>query len=451
MVNSKNYQIRVLFLLIIISIIIVNAGCSLFRPIRKEHFLAYSHLWERETEKARKYIDAAHDNYVKKFLLVSLELSEGNLEKAGYYAEQFIADHKDIPDGKVLLNLVQRRKSFPDERWVYSYAEAWRKAGSPRLKVIEEFLKDYDWNIEEDDCKDYRKDIPVCTFDYLLTSYGNSGCDNRKDFEDFLGQIKPDLPLEIKLLILYFLDSDVFLPDSFVISDELKEEIKRKRREIIHRLAVEFPSYMGFEIIDILERSPEAETLSIKEIEMLEKAVARKRLSVPMDEIYSLYLKRYQYLGNKTPYHDAYIAAGMADHLLIFSNLTSKIDASAETATPEMKKRLSNILEKVGKAYLKRKGITNVLVGISTLYNAYRIRGDKEAEKSLTEAYSAFKENIFNVHSFFAGSVEFLPIAPLIVDAIEFKVRDEIGFYLLLTGEEMPKVLSELINEPLSN
>ena len=451
MVNLKNYQIRLLFHLIIISIIIVTSGCSLFRPIKKEHFLAYSHLWEQETAKARKYIDAAHDNYVKKFLLVSLELSEGNLEKAEYYAEQFIADHKDIPDGKVLLNLVQRRKSFPDERWVYSYAEAWRKAGSPRLKVIEEFLKDYDWNIEEDDCEDYRKDIPVCTFDYLLTSYGNSGCDNRKDFEDFLGQIKPDVPLEIKLLVLYFLDSDVSLPDSFVISDELKQEIKRKRREIIHWLAIEFPSYMGFEIIDILEQSPEAETLSIKEIEMLEKAVARKRLSVSRDEIYSLYLKQYQYLGNKTPYHDAYIAAGMADHVLLFSNLRSKIDASAETATTQMKKRLSNILEEAGKAYLKRKAVIDILLGVGALYDAYRIRGDKEAEKSLKEASIAFKENIFNVHSFFAGSIEFLPVAPLIIDTIEFKVRDEIGFYLLLTGEEMPKILSELINEPLSH
>lgn len=443
---------RLLFHLVIISIFILNLGCSLSKPIRKNQALAFGSLWEGEPEKAREHLDNAHDNYVTKFLLISLELSEGNLEKAEYYAEQFIADHKDIPDGKVLLNLVHRRKSFPDERWVNSYAIAWRDAGSPKLKVIEEFYNDYWWNTENQDYQDYRKEISVCTFDYLLISYGiSSDCDNKKDFEDFLGQINSDLPLEIKLLLLNYLDYDGFLPDSFEITDELKQKVKRKQSDIIHQLSIELPSDMEFAIIDILKQSPDEEPLSTHQIQMLEKAVSRKRLAPPKHELYSLYLKRYQSLGSKNPHFDAYIAAGMSDSFLLSSNLRKRIEASSENASPQMKKRLANILEEVGKAYLKTKVLINFLVGISILPSAYKISGDEKAEEHLKEAFNTIKNTLQIVTSTHASSVIILPITPLMIDAIEFHVKNEIGFYLLLTGEEMPDVISGIINEPLLN
>ncbi len=443
---------RQVFYLLIVSIIVLNSGCSISRPIQKEQSLAYESLWERKPEKARKYLDAAHDNYITKFLLISIELSEGNLDKAKYYAEQFIADHKDIPDGKVLLNLVERRKSFPDERWVHSYAMAWQEAGSPKLKVIEEFFKDYWWNIKSHDYEENRKEIPVCTLDYLLASHGiSSNCENKKDFEDFLGQINPNLPLEIKLLLLNYLDTDVFLPDSFEITDALKEEIERKRKEIIHQLSIDFPSYIVFEIMDLLEQFPEEKTLSLKEIEILEKTVSRKRLAPPKYELYSLYLKRFQSLGSKNPYFDAYQTAGVADVLFLPSNLTRIINASESTITTPMKMRLANILEKVGKAYLRRKVFTNFLLGIGSLSSAYRIRGDEEAEERLKEAYNKIRNTFNVVSSSHASSVAIWPIAPLMIDTIEYEVKDEIGFYLLLTGEEMPEAISEIINEPPSN
>lgn len=443
---------RLLFHLIIISIFILNSGCSLSKPIRKKQALAYGSLWEGEPEKAREYLNSARDNHITKFLLISIELSEENLEKAEYYTEQFIADHKDIPDGKVLLNLVQRRKSFPDERWVHSYAIAWREAGSPKLKVFEEFHKDYWWNIENQDYEDNRKEIPVCTLDYLLASHGIiTDCDNKKDFEAFLGQITSDLPLEIKLLVLNYFASDVFLPDSFIISDELKQEIKRKRSDIIHQLSFELPSDMKFAIMDILEQTPREEPLSLNQIELLEKAVARQRLAPSKYELYSLYLARYRSLGSKNPQWDAYQVAGMSNIIFIPSNLTRRIDASVINANPQMKKRFANILEKVGKAYLKRKVFIDFLLGIGLLPSAYRIRGDKEAEERLKEAYNTIRNTFHIVSSSYASSVAIWPIAPLMIDAIEFELKDEIGFYLLLTGKEMPDVISGIINEPLIN
>ncbi len=441
---------RRLFYCFILLVLAFNAGCSFTKPIKKEHSLAFGSLWEGDTVKAREYLDTARDNYIKKFLLISVELSDGNLEKAEYYAKQFTAEYENIPDGKVLLNLIQRRKSFPTERWVHSYAMAWQEAGSPALKVLKEFTEtEYDW-AESQLSKDSSIEIPVCTFDYLLTSYGiRSGCDNKKDFEYFLGQINSELPVEMKLLLLYYLDSDVFLPDSLEITNELRQEIKRKRSDIIHQLSIELPLDMEFEIMDILGESSKEDPLSLKELEMLEKAVELKRLAPLPYELYSLYLNKFQSLKSKEPYFNAYELVSSSHIISPFtSHLMGRIDASLENATPEMKKRLANILEKLGKAHIKRKVLVDFLIGIAPLRSAYIIKGDTEAEERLMEGYNTIKKSFQIVVYSYASSL-YLPIAPLMIDTIEYTLNDEIGFYLLLTSDEMPEVISEILEEPL--
>jgi hypothetical protein len=429
----------------------LNAGCSLLKPIKKEHALAYLYLMDNDTEKARVNLDKAKDNYIKKFLLASIELTEGNLEIAKHHAEGIITANKDIPDGKVLLNLIERRNSFPDERWSHSYAMAWREAGSPELKVMAEFSR-ADWPSSDDyeRDKENEKEAIKCTPDNLLVSYGaNLGCENKEDFENFLGQISPNLPLEIKLLLLRHLDCEYCLTNKFEISDELKQKIRGKRYEIIHHLSAELPSDMKFAIMDVLELSPKEGPFSLKDIEILEKAVSRQRLAPPKHELFSIYLKHYKLLGEKNPYFYAYTAANVTDFHFIFVNFTKKITASAENASPHMKKRLADILEKLGLAYLKRRMVLDLFSGIYLINSAYKIRGDEEAENRLKKE-SIPVRNILNAASLSASSVIW-PITPLMIDTIKFQMKDELGYYLLLTGEEMPEGISELINGSLSN
>ncbi len=94
--------------------------------------------------------------------------------------------------------------------------------------------------------------------------------------------------------------------------------------------------------------------------------------------------------------------------------------------------------------------LTDFLSGIGLLTSTYRIRGDEKAEERLKEAYSTIRNTFHIVSSSYADSVSLWPIHPLVIDTIEYKVKDEIGFHLLLTGEEMPEAIPELINEPLS-
>jgi hypothetical protein len=447
--KNKDCVMRFLLYFLIIIIFIFNTSCSFFKPIKKEHSLAYSSLMYNETDKARAYLNRARDNYVKKFLLSCHELSEGNIDLAKQYAEEVVHECKELPEGRVLINLIDRRESHPNENWVNSYVFAFRESGSPELSLIENLLfAGYDDNKNEgnNEAKCENIKIPekyIGTPKELLFAFEHFSMCNNDKYLEILLNVTSEMPFEIKLLALSNFE---FLHDDESLKEELSIRIKKKRTELIRQLSTEQVSYMYFAIMDILEQMPETIPLKEDKLKKLEKAVSREKFGPSRFDLFNYYLMLFKDLNASNPL----LSAAMVTSSVYPAYPTGLINMTIEPtkyAEEQQKERLTKILEKVAKATLKRRALIDYLIGSSLLMRVSNLRDDKELERKAREIKKYAAKLTFQITS----SPNLWPITPLLNETIKLSMEDEIGYFQLFTDEEMPEVISELINEPLGN
>jgi hypothetical protein len=198
--------------------------------------------------------------------------------------------------------------------------------------------------------------------------------------------------------------------------------------------------------MNLLDQISPNEGFSLNDIERLEDVVSRPRLAPLRYELYSRYLKRYIGFGAHNPHFNASSMVSLADNNSFSIALKKKALATAETASPEIRKRIADVLEKVGRAHLQRRTIIDFLWSIAVLNSAANIRDDKILEEHV-KAMHTLSSKLFNTLTISAFGASYLwPIRQLVIDSIELSMEDEIGIYQILTGLEIPADLSQVLD-----
>jgi hypothetical protein len=342
---------------------------------------------ENDTGRAREYLDKSHDNYVKNYLLSCNELSEGNLYMAKQYAEEVVNKCKDLPEGKVLMNLISRRESHPKEKWLNSYVFAFRDSGSPELSSNQNLLfTHYDNNetegINEANCENIKipeKYIGTPQELLLATDQHIPFCNTDKYLEILL-RITPEMPFEIKLLAL---SSFKLWLDDEKLKEELRNRIKKKRLELIRQRSTEQTSYMYFAIMDIIEQMPNSKPLIEENLIKLEQAVSREKFGPSRFDLFNYYFSLYEDLNVSNPLLSAAMVTGSA-YPAYPSGLYMSIEPT-KYVEEDQEERLAKVLVKMAKANFKRRALIDYLIGSSLLMRASDLIDDKELEEKARE------------------------------------------------------------------
>jgi hypothetical protein len=186
---------RLRFVITLLAILVLAGGCAATRAEKQALGAAYSDLlMEGDTASARERLQPVRDIYDKLFLMACAELTDGNLDKAKRYAQRMVEMKPKVPDGKVLLGLVERRIAHPEESWVVSFATAWREVGSPEFTVGDDIL----------DCSA----INECSVKYQNAYNSAKGTPDELLMADMLGIINTRAPAKTIELSLKYSETD---------------------------------------------------------------------------------------------------------------------------------------------------------------------------------------------------------------------------------------------------
>ena len=438
---------RNLYLLLLITFLLLSSCSHLSKTVQPEHTSAYIALYNNQTDKARNLLNSTKDDSMKLFLFSSLELSEGNIEASKNYAIKLTNEYEDCPEGKILLNLIERREENPNESWINAYTLAYKEAGSPELDFPLNIVFATNWVKAKIEC-DNKLEIPGTirnTPKGLLLAYEKKmfSCNANEYFELLLNTYS-EMPYEIKLFI--YNEFYTWHYNKSNITDEVKKRSESKKIELIKELSNEEPSYMYFAITDILEQAPNDGPLLENEIAMLEKAVSRNHFFKPSRyDLFNYYLTLFKELNVDNPYSSAAEVTNSA-YPVFPVNLLSKITESTKDADEQTKERFAKILEKTSKAILKGRTLMDYTIGSLLLRRASNLRDDKELEAIANEMFR-FSHKL----TFLSSSTSlYWPITPLLNESISLSMKDEIGFMLTFTGEKIPENISHLINDDYS-
>jgi len=430
-----------LFLIIALAIL---SGCANTLSVSPTQSAAYKAAMSGDVEKARNILEKNADNSLSTFMLACFELSEGNLPQARRYADEFIANEPYIADGKVLRELIDQRKAYPSEPWTVSYASAWKASGSPQMTVgIYGFIEES----REPSAKCEPREIPEAikgTPEEMLVAFDYGfGCDPKKFMELCLSHTAPKTPLSIKLLALGCIDL-YYSDETTEFSEDLRKRVLSGKHDLLEELSAKQPQYMAFPIVAILDQTRDTEEFSPLAIDRLEEAVSRPLIAPSRIELYDDYLTRFLALNEENPYLNAYSQVIMAEGTGSWG-LRRKILKTAEKGTPEVKKRLARVLEKLGKAQVRRGTVIELLLSFSTLYSAEELRGDKSAQEQLRPIH-VFASSLVQIQNDASPSF-FWPIRPLMINSLELAAKNEIAFYQLFADADMPDELLQLLKD----
>lgn len=444
LVNYKRILLPMCFFLIV-------AGCATTRVATHDQISAYNSAMAGKPDEARTILKRSEKNSFSKFFLACIELSEGNLVLARHYADEFAAAQPTIPDGKVLIQLIEQRKTYPLESWPISFASAWKASGKPELSKITDFL--FDGLITETTLSEKCK-LPegaIGSDNELLAAVDNRpSCDQKKIIELSLAHSSVKMPVSIRLLALAELDYISGSPDSSEcegskLPPDLIKQADEKRHEVVKQLYQELPLDIEFAMMAILDRTADKEKFSTSDIEEIEKAVSRPRLSPLPLEIYKDYFTRFVALGSSNPYVSAAGAARSVDHISYLLTLRRKIMATAKNASPELNERLFVILGKVVRAQIRHRTLTELLISLSLIHSASELRGGQSLQQY--KAIKEFARGLIAPVAVIMSSVIW-PIRPLINDSIELQMKDDIVFHQLFADKEAPTEYLNLLIDP---
>lgn len=413
---------------------------------------SYEAAMAGKSDEARNLLKLESGDPFSNFLLACIELTDGNLALSRRYADGFVAANPSVPDGKVLVELIEQRKAYPAEPWLASFAAAWKAGGAPELKAVLNFIERVSSSEQNETCNKWK--IPEAFVgkpeELIAALVSNMGCNTEKFTEVCLSQTSPETPIAIKLLALGFLNSELSqssCKDS-KISDDLRERIQTRRREVIEELSHQLKQDMEFPINAIIDQGSKKEEISAMDIEQIEEAVSRPRLSPSPEELYNDYLARFIAVGSQNPYLWASSMAFASDNPFPLFDLKKKVMVTAETASPEVRRRLAEILEKVGRAQVKHKSVLSVMSGINTLRSAAQLKNDKMTEERL-DALHHYIRKLYNMRILYATSSSRLwPIRPLMINATEMQVKNEIGVHQQFADVDMPDDFLSLLKIP---
>ncbi|MBA4372625.1 MAG: hypothetical protein C0402_07145 [Thermodesulfovibrio sp.] len=426
------------------------AGCTTSKNQGANVLTAYEAAMSNKTEEARKLMKSGHFDSFGSFLLSCLELSDGNMVLARHYADEFIASNPSVPDGKVLVELIEERKAYPDDPWLTSFVDAWKAAGSPELGYIFNLFERPTLAEGNETCKEWN--IPeafVGKPDALIAALDLGIACNTENFVELcLSQTTPETPIAIKLLALTVIDSTLSQSscNDSGISNEASKRITERRHQVMVELTIQSPEDMAFPLIAILDQVKDKNELSLPDIKLIEEAVARPRLSPSAEQLYKDYLPRYIAVGSKTPYLSASSEAFSVISSLFIYELREKMEETAKTASPELKGRIAAILERIGKAEIKNRTMIGAMLGFNWLRSAALIRDDKVAESHLSSLYT-YLMKVFSLPIIYAaGSSSLWPIPSLMVDSTDRRIKDEMAVYQIFADIDIEADLLHLLN-----
>jgi len=429
--------------LAILSLIVVCAlmsACTSTKAGNPNQLAAYEAAMAGKSDEVRALLKLEPGGSFNIFLLACIELSDGNLSLSRVYADRYIVANPYAPDGKVLVELIEERRAYPEEPWLMSFASAWKAAGSPELKEVYDFLE-RDHCEESPGCSSWK--IPesfVGQPEELIAALDLNLACNEEEFASLcLSKTSPETPIPIRLLALSFLNFE-----DKKISDSLLDQIKQRRNDTINELSDQLPSYMVFPLVAKLDQVSGEETFSSADIDEIERIVSRPKLSPLLLELYDDYLARFIAVGSSTPYMSASGMAILVDTSFFTYKLRTKALATSETASPEVRNRLAAILEKVAKAQIEHKTMVGSLFAIANLHSAASIRKDKREEERL-QVLSRYTKKLMDsriLNAAFAS--RFWPIQPLMINATEMAIENEVGVHQLFSDTDIPAVFMPL-------
>jgi hypothetical protein len=420
------------------------SGCATTRLASSDQFSAYKAAMAGNLNDARNFLKVSGNDSFSKFLLACIELSEEHLSQARRYVDELIILEPSIPEGKVLRELIEQRKAYSAESWTTSFVAAWRAAGSPRMTVMNDIIERADNEESETICENQKiPDRIISTPEELLGAkvfeFGML-CNTENFVKYCLSPNLSETPVAIKLVALKGLD---MARNDSNISEDLRKQAEVRKHELTRELSQQLPRDMKFALMAILDQMADQDRFSITDIEHIEEAVSRPLLAPSLKELYDDYLTRFIALGVSNPYLNASSMAFSVNGILYFG-LRAKTIATAEKESPEVRERLATILDKVGSAQLKHGTVIELLMSIGTLYSAAEIRGDKKMEERLMPL-SAYLRKLVLENMDIRNAALFWPIRPLMIDATEVQMKNELGFYQLFTDADLPPVLSEML------
>jgi hypothetical protein len=425
----------------------IISGCASTKIARPDQISAYKAAMAGKSHEARTILKQSEDDSFSKFLLSCIELSEGNLTVAKRYADEFMASNPNTPDGRVLTELIAERKAYPSEPWTTSFASAWKASGSPKLTVVD-YLEGA-LSEETENCESRKVPEAVIGTPNELLVAGEIGlfCDHKKFTELCLAHTSSDTPMTIKLLALKWLDYEVTpsdYKDSTIPADLLKTA-QQQRRELVQEFSVQLPLDIAFAMMKILDQTSEERIFSLTDIENIEKAVSRPRLAPMPEELYNDYLKRFIALGSWNPQLSATNAVFSTIGLFHYPFILQKKISATAKESPELRVRLAAICEKLGKAQLKQRTLIELMEGTATFGVAAELGNNHRTQEQYRVLFSFMRKLIKGVEPAMASI--YWPIRPLMIDSLELKIKDAVGFDQLFSDEEMPAEYVKLLND----
>jgi hypothetical protein len=436
---------RLRFAIALLAIAVLAGVCSaadsemeIFQPIYLKLLIT------GDTKEARQQLEPLADTYEKVFLMSCIEMTDGNLDKAKSYAEQMIAMKPEVPDGKVLLGLINRRMAAPDESWVESYLSAWKAEGSPKLAFMD-FDNLLGWLIDDGGglhITYYPETLAAVreSPDELLVSYA-TGITNSpaKSIEMALKYSAPNAPLGVRLLALSELNINYE-----EISGEIRQNAESRKSKLIHQLAEELPSVMLYDLMILVEETSDREVFDEADISRLEEIAKRKKLSLSMPELYKIYKRRFQELGLDNRYFQASTAANTYNAFST-NNVKDKILTTAENASEEVRLRLAAVLDKIGKAHMSQKTAIDFFIANNFFRQAAKLQGEKDSLDRIEEIDIFIISDLSLTGMYGAFSTMYWPIRSLNIEAIDSMMENEVRYFLLFTDTPMPDELKKYL------
>ncbi len=462
---------RLRFFIALLAIAVLAGGCAATRAERQALGSAYSDLlMEGDTARARERLEPVRDIYDKLFLMACAELTDGNLDKAKSYAERMVEMKPKIPDGRVLLGLVNRRIAHPDESWVVAFATAWKEASdSEDFDGLSDFYEKYSSAIESARTEKYQAAYEASkgTPDELLMAHAMGLMNgSAESIELALKYSKPDAPLEIRLLALSeippltYLDSEVGY-EYIKLSPELIKKAKTRTSELRRQLSAEFPDLMIYDLASLMEDIHDKEILEVADIVRLEEISKKDKFSLTLNELYNLFNARFSGLGLSNAHFEVLDAALTVTTTYVMSPRGIVIDTAA--GAPEDKRlRLADILDNIGKAQVRQGETIFLFTGFAYISVANYVRACRgnvetcaEEEPEKVEALSQDKEHdaLRLLRSPVAKAVKSTapmatfswPIRALNGEAIQRSTKNEVEYFLLFADKPMPQEIEQYL------
>jgi len=383
------------------------------------------------------------------FVRAGRALSAGDLALAKSLTAELRAHDPGRGDGRVLAALVARREAHPGEDWVDAFALAWRDVWltedptGPRPQLTA-FVVHPPFPEDIPPIPPAAREAVAGEPAELLLAIEDERSGHRFErlIQLSLRYSTPDAPLSIRLLAFALL-SPINRCHHTGLPRELCGRARARTLALAEDLSRERPDAILFPLWAALDGSDVGRPLSARTLAQLQNAARRAQLTVPRFEAYAAYKQMYAVLGIAKPELRAATIVNLSSEFFSMVWPVHALEDALKAAGADQRAALAEILESVGRAYVRRGTFLDWQHGARLLHLAARQKADPVLEQraALLRSYSALL--LWDVGG--ASSLEVWPVEPLSTEAIELRMQDEIALNHRLLGLPMPHDLASLL------